>query len=87
MRRLGAAALDLAMVAAGWFDGYWEKKLKPWDLAAGALLVAEAGGRLSDYSGQPIDVERGELVATNGPLHEVLLAALGRVRPEDAPAP
>jgi myo-inositol-1(or 4)-monophosphatase len=79
VRRVGAAALDLAMVAAGWLDGYWERKLKPWDVAAGMLLVTEAGGRVTGHDGGPPVLERGELVATNGLVHDALLAALARV--------
>jgi myo-inositol-1(or 4)-monophosphatase len=81
VRRVGAAALDLAMVAAGWLDGYWEKKLKPWDLAAGALLVKEAGGQVSAWDGKPFDVDSGAAVATNGRFHDELIAALGLVKP------
>jgi myo-inositol-1(or 4)-monophosphatase len=79
VRRIGAAALDLAMVAAGWLDGYWEMKLKPWDLGAGALLVTEAGGRISSWSGGPFDVDSGEAVATNGLIHDALVTALQAV--------
>ncbi len=79
VRRVGAAALDLAMVAAGWFDGYWERKLQPWDLAAGILLVTESGGRVSDVRGAPYVVPGGEVVATNGLVHDRLVAALGEV--------
>jgi myo-inositol-1(or 4)-monophosphatase len=75
-RRVGAAALDLCMLAAGWFDGYWEMKLKPWDVAAGALLVTEAGGRISDYRGGPFRSDGGEVLASNGRLHDELMAAL-----------
>ena len=53
MRRLGSAALDLCYVAAGRFDGFWEEQLHPWDMAAGALIVEEAGGRVTDYAGAP----------------------------------
>jgi myo-inositol-1(or 4)-monophosphatase len=76
VRRVGAASLDLAMVAAGWLDGYWEQKLKPWDLAAGALLVSEAGGHVSAWDGGPFDVDSGAAIATNGHIHEQLCAAL-----------
>jgi myo-inositol-1(or 4)-monophosphatase len=79
VRRVGSAALDLAMTAAGWFDGYWEMKLKPWDLAAGVLLVVEAGGRVTRWSGAPFSsraLDEGEAVATNGRIHEALLEAL-----------
>jgi myo-inositol-1(or 4)-monophosphatase len=76
LRRVGAAALDLCMVAAGWIDGYWELKIKPWDVAAGALFVVEAGGQVSGYGGQPFRSDAGEIVATNGRLHEAVLGAL-----------
>ena len=79
VRRAGSAALDLAMVACGWFDGYWEKKLKAWDVAAGILLVQEAEGRVSDYGGGPVDLQRCEVLATNGPLHGPLMEALAEV--------
>lgn len=69
VRRAGVASLDLACVAAGRFDGFWELKLKPWDVAAGVLLVEEAGGRVSDYNGAPMPLERGEILASNGLLH------------------
>jgi myo-inositol-1(or 4)-monophosphatase len=76
IRRVGAAALDLAMVAAGWLDGYWEQKLKPWDSCAGVVLVEEAGGRVTDYQGGRFSVDGGRVVASNGHLHDELLAAL-----------
>lgn len=76
VRRGGSAALDLAYVAMGRFDGFWELCLSPWDTAAGVLLVREAGGRVSDFDGGGAFVERREIVATNGALHEALLAAI-----------
>jgi myo-inositol-1(or 4)-monophosphatase len=76
LRRVGAAALDLCFVAAGWMDGYWELKIKPWDVAAGALFVLEAGGRVTDYGGAPFKSDGGEILATNGRLHDALAAAL-----------
>jgi myo-inositol-1(or 4)-monophosphatase len=78
VRRVGAAALDLAMVAAGWLDGYWELKIKPWDVSAGALVVLEAGGRVTDYCGLPFRSDAGEILATNGHLHDQLVAALAQ---------
>ena len=81
VRRVGAAALDLAMVAAGWLDGYWERRLKPWDLAAGALLVREAGGRVTTTNGGAFTPDACEAVATNGAIHEPLIAALSAVPP------
>lgn len=76
LRRPGAAALDLAYVACGRLDGFWELKLNPWDVAAGVLLVTEAGGRITGGSGQPYRLGDGVLAASNGPLHETMLAAL-----------
>jgi myo-inositol-1(or 4)-monophosphatase len=76
VRRVGAAALDLCMVAAGWMDGYWEADLKPWDIAAGALIVTEAGGQVSGYDGTPLEVDQGEVIATNGRIHDAVIAAL-----------
>ena len=73
VRRAGSAALDLACVAAGRFDGFWEFNLKPWDTAAGVLLVTEAGGRISDFSGGEFQIASRELLATNGLIHEELL--------------
>jgi myo-inositol-1(or 4)-monophosphatase len=75
-RRLGAAALDLALVAKGAFDGYWERKVESWDVCAGALLVEEAGGRVTDTRGGRFLPQAGEAVATNGAIHEELLAEL-----------
>ncbi len=72
VRRAGVASLDLACVAAGRFDGFWELKLKPWDVAAGVLLVAEAGGRVSDYAGLPMPLDKGEILASNGRLHAAM---------------
>ncbi len=76
IRRAGAAALDLAFVAAGWLDGYWETRLHSWDVAAGGLLVLEAGGVLSALDGGPVALESGEMVATNGRFHVQLVEAL-----------
>jgi len=79
-RRLGSASLDLCMVGCGWFDGYWELHLSAWDLAAGALIVMEAGGVVTDTRGGAFDPHRREVVATNGAIHGELVAELGRVR-------
>lgn len=80
-RRLGAAALDLCLVARGALDGYWERRIQPWDLAAGALIVAEAGGTVTSTAGGAFDPHTGEVCASNGAIHEELIAELGRVRP------
>ena len=75
-RRPGAASLDLASVAAGRFDGYWEMKLKPWDTAAGVVLVREAGGAVSDFSGADFDLFGAEVVASNGRIHARMIEVL-----------
>ena len=76
VRRDGSAALDLAMVAAGRFDAFWEWDLKPWDIAAGALMIAEAGGRVTAIDGSPLDLPAGSIAASNGLLHAELCARL-----------
>lgn len=81
VRRLGSAALDLCYVAAGRFDGFWEQRLHPWDMAAGALLVAEAGGRVSTMAGAPFDSREGSVLATNGRLHDAMRSVIGRQAP------
>jgi myo-inositol-1(or 4)-monophosphatase len=73
VRRLGSAALDLCYVAAGRMDGFWEQHLKPWDVAAGALMLTEAGGTITALDGAPFDVHLGQLMASNGLLHPALL--------------
>jgi myo-inositol-1(or 4)-monophosphatase len=70
VRRPGAAAIDLAYVAAGIFDGFWEKNLSSWDICAGSLLVSEAGGCVTDFSGKPVDFEKREILATNAEVHD-----------------
>jgi myo-inositol-1(or 4)-monophosphatase len=72
IRRFGSAALDLAWVAAGRFDGFWEEDLKPWDIAAGILLVREAGGFVTDYRGGDRALEQGQVLAANDQLHSKL---------------
>jgi myo-inositol-1(or 4)-monophosphatase len=76
VRRYGAAALDLAWVAAGRYDGFWERGLKPWDMAAGILIVREAGGVVTDTTGGAQMFERGEIVCANEPLHPQLMKLL-----------
>jgi myo-inositol-1(or 4)-monophosphatase len=78
VRRDGAAALDLAYVAAGRFDGFWEEGLKPWDVAAGVLLVEEAGGRVTDYRGEPFDIRTPPILTSNGLIHEQMMSVLNR---------
>lgn len=83
-RRPGVASLDLASVAAGRFDGFWEMKLKPWDLAAGVLLVKEAGGQVSDFDGRPMSLNGSECLASNGLIHPRMLQILQQgCRPHD----
>jgi myo-inositol-1(or 4)-monophosphatase len=76
IRRPGAAAIDLADVAAGRFDGFWEQHLSAWDIAAGTLLIREAGGVITDFSGRDIGIEHTGVVAGNPAIHEWLLGAL-----------
>jgi myo-inositol-1(or 4)-monophosphatase len=76
IRRPGSAALDLAYVAAGRFDGFWEQQLSAWDLAAGVLLVREAGGVATDFAGRPIGAEHGAVVAGNPAIHAWLLGVV-----------
>ena len=73
IRRAGAAALDLCWVASGRIDGYWEWRLKPWDQAAGSLIVEEAGGRMSDFSGKRFSIYGEQTLATNGRIHPAML--------------
>jgi myo-inositol-1(or 4)-monophosphatase len=77
VRRDGSAALDLAYVACGRFDGFWEFDLSPWDVAAGTLLVREAGGTVTGVDGSPAALDGGSILATNGRIHEELRATLG----------
>jgi myo-inositol-1(or 4)-monophosphatase len=81
VRRGGAAAIDLAYVACGRLDGFWERGLSPWDLAAGVVLVEEAGGRVTAYDTSPFQINSGRILATNGHLHEALSQELLTVQP------
>ncbi len=80
MRRLGSAALDLCYVAAGRLDAYFERGVHAWDVAAGALILEEAGGKVTDYRGRKPNLDGGEIVASNGPLHEALIEVTSQDR-------
>ena len=84
VRRLGSAALDLCYVAAGRLDGFWESDLKPWDIAAGALIVAEAGGRVSDMNGAPFSSRGRHVLASNGIVHDAMLEVIRSHRLDSA---
>jgi myo-inositol-1(or 4)-monophosphatase len=85
IRRCGAAALDLAFVAGGWFDAFFEYRLSPWDIAAGAILIEEAGGKISDCFGNPIPLDRtSTLCASNGKLHSAMLESVSTRCPKPA---
>lgn len=77
IRRCGSAALDLCFVAAGRLDGFWELNLKPWDVAAGVLMVTEAGGAVTDFKGQEVSTDGSRIVASNGVIHQEMLQVLG----------
>jgi len=85
VRRLGSAALDLCYVAAGRMDGFWEQRLKPWDVAAGALIVEEAGGRVTGLNGTSLDVRGGQVLASNGRVHDEMLAVIASFRASRSP--
>ncbi len=78
VRRLGSAALDLSYVAAGRFDGFWEVSLNPWDMAAGALFIQEAGGKISDMRGNPLSIYQKTVLASNGTIHDAMLAVVNK---------
>jgi len=82
VRRLGSAALDLVYVAAGRFDGFWEAELKPWDVAAGTIILTEAGGKLSDYDGDEYSIYGKTILATNGKIHDSALEVINRSQNE-----
>jgi myo-inositol-1(or 4)-monophosphatase len=82
IRRGGSAALDLCYVAAGRFDGFWEESLSPWDMAAGVLIVQEAGGRVTGYLGGAPDIESGNILATNGRIHDAMQSILAGIEHE-----
>lgn len=76
LRRFGSAALDLCYVAAGRFDGFWEVSLNPWDMAAGVLLVNEAGGQTTNFAGDPLNIYQKNVLASNGLIHNAMLEIL-----------
>jgi myo-inositol-1(or 4)-monophosphatase len=82
VRRLGSAALDLCYVAAGRFEAFWEQHLKPWDVAAGALIAEEAGGRITGMDGGPFDPAAAHLIASNGHVHAEVVAVIDAFRRE-----
>ena len=77
VRRPGAAAIDLAYVACGRLDGFWELFLKPWDIAAGVIIIREAGGTVTNFDGTPVDIYGIEILASNGKIHEEMINVLG----------
>ncbi|PZV16688.1 MAG: inositol monophosphatase [Leptolyngbya sp.] len=79
VRRSGSAAMDLAYVACGRLDGYWERGLAPWDMTAGVILLQEAGGKVTGYDQSPLQIESGRILATNGAIHASLSQELHRV--------
>jgi myo-inositol-1(or 4)-monophosphatase len=79
IRRCGSAALDLCLVSDGTYDGYWEMKLSPWDIAGGVAILRGAGGRVTDFDGDADFISSGRLIATNGRVHDALASALARV--------
>ncbi len=82
VRRSGAAALDLCYLACGRIDGFWEFGLKAWDVAAGSLLIQEAGGRVTNMDGTPLDLTAGNILATNGRIHDEMMEVIRATRPE-----
>jgi myo-inositol-1(or 4)-monophosphatase len=80
IRRLGSAAIDLCWVAAGRMDGFWEQALQSWDVMGGALIVQEAGGRVTNLDGSPWDAHRGNVLASNGHVHDEMLRVVANVR-------
>jgi myo-inositol-1(or 4)-monophosphatase len=80
VRRLGSAAIDLCWVAAGRMDGFWEQGLHAWDTAAGALIISEAGGRVTALDGSPWQPAAGQCLATNGRIHDRMIEVIRTVR-------
>jgi myo-inositol-1(or 4)-monophosphatase len=81
VRRGGSAAIDLAYVACGRLDGYWERGLSPWDIAAGVVMVQEAGGKVTAYDESEFEINSGRILATNGQIHGALSQALKETEP------
>ncbi|MBW4594945.1 MAG: inositol monophosphatase [Brasilonema angustatum HA4187-MV1] len=81
VRRSGSASLDLAHIACGRVDGYWERGLSPWDITAGIILIREAGGKVTAYDGSSLDISSGRILATNGSIHNSLSHELQQVPP------
>lgn len=80
IRRAGSAALDLCYVACGRLDGFWELKLRPWDTAAGSLIVKESGGRISNFSGNDFAIRSNETMASNGAIHTAMLEVMEQIQ-------
>ena len=78
VRRPGSAAMDLCYTAMGRFDGFWEARLNPWDMAAGVLIVREAGGRVTTFDGEPFNIYGSHILATNGKIHQQMVDILAR---------
>ncbi|MCX5816707.1 MAG: inositol monophosphatase family protein [Proteobacteria bacterium] len=81
IRRDGSAALNLCYLACGRFDGFWELKLNPWDVAAGFLIVLESGGKITNFQGDPFNIYRDDVAASNGLIHESMLEVLRQIEP------
>jgi len=79
VRRGGSAALDLCYTALGRCDGFWEMDLHPWDTAAGLVILEEAGGRVSDFGGHPFSIYGKQIIASNGKIHDEMIAVLTRL--------
>lgn len=84
VRRPGSAAIDLSYLAAGRFDGFWELKLHAWDVAAASLMITEAGGKVTDFQGRPFNIYSGEILASNGFIHEEMLQAIQEINQSNA---
>jgi len=83
MRRTGTAAIDLCYIASGRFDGFWELQLNPWDTAAGKVILEEAGGTVTNYSGEPYSIYGNTIIATNGRIHQEMIEVLRSCREQE----